>query len=1105
MFAHRSHRLAACLLLAVAPSRASAQVVLPGQKGGESKEKAGNLAPHLVCTVCGERNYNLHDDGRRDEAGHVIAWCSHCKRDTAQNPPSTGGSGEKTVKMSQATSRRLVLPQGATGTESGKPSTAQVPPATKGTGPASSGPAAFILSEVRRLKNPEDSLGQRAVESLLALGPDGIQAARESLSSEEAPVLLCSARVLLRSGPPADSDLVFHRVREALPAAAGAPLVELLVRSDPIRASPAFLAEMLDHPHLGVRSAAQKHLAAVAGADLLPLLAKPLASKRADTRKRALELVSGVDGSAATELLLERIADPSASVAGAAVDGLAARPDPDLDAKLIGQAFRERWILRPGACALVAIVEREDRTLKPILDETRVEALLAGLQSGDPFLSGTCAAALAGIGFRSRDAGSTTWLDQDVVDRLVSAVSGHVFHSDLPLLQSPALRRLELVSGQGIGADGPRWVTWWLSAREGFLAHRAWLTVAPEDASRIRLAYKQAGSDPRDFLLVGPESDDGAPSSSGSTEVVRLSPAEARDLVGALAREGIFGPERLPGLRGLRGAGERTLEVAIGAGAGAVHGARGKGFVFGAGQDEDWFDRTVALAKELEDRGRWQRYPDPSRQATRADLWKEQSGWWSEEHGAVERALRLKQLVLVALPSLAGPARERAIGELERLYSAEKVAEPADYAPLYRALTGEAYWAESARRLLALTLAAARAPGAVGAAPPQGDGAAPAATADRGPARPPAREIAPEQAKALVDLLVEKLSTAPPAELARVFVCGGPEFASRMAADPRPAVRAAAARALGESPSGEPAPAPSPETVATLMRLVGDKEEPVEVAAVESLGRLRVESARTELLVRARLGTPDVRAAALRAVGKLGGELVLDALALGAASADVQVRTAAAWGLADLRDPSSAPLLIGMLGQGEQSPTTEPARAGLLAMGSSAWTELLRVVHSPTHRARRDAALLLSRQCVPEAASPMIAILSSDPRDEHVASELAVLTSVDLRGEPDPASAWWAWWDTVVHDDGLAWFLSALSRAGATPPAKEAFAGAGRREARLFLLEVLGRKEPHFVERARRELGRMLARDLGPLPLRGAERSAWIEALRAGTAEPEPK
>lgn len=1136
MPAFRSTRFLAhgVLVLAATVGSARAQIAGAGQKPADLKQRAGNLAPHLVCTICGERNYNLHDDGRRDDQGRVIAWCSHCKRDTSQR--AAEGAAQPTSKAT-GKGGRLVLPttlpplpgapEAARSAEKSAPAAAS--PATRAGGNPAADPASFILGEVRKLTNVDDTLAMRAVDSLLALGPDGIAAARESLSAPEAPVVLTGARVLLRSKDPADADLVFQRMREPLPVAAGAPLLELLVKTDPIRASPAFLAEMLEHPHVGVRAAAEKHLAAQAKPETLALLAGPLASKRSDTRCKAVQIASAIDGPESTQILLERVADPSATVASAAVDGLADRNDPDLDGKLIGLAFRDRWVLRPGACALVAIVEREDRAVRPILLDAHVEPLLAGLQSNDPFLSGACAAALAGIGFRSRDTKNTAWLDQGVVDRLVSAVSGRQFHSDLPLLQGPALRRLELLTGQGIGTDGPRWVEWWLHAREGFFARRAWLDMTPDGAPRIAVRYKQTGSAPQDFAVQGPRYDEGSPEIPGASErilggagdLVRLTESQARDLVAALDREGIFGPDRLPGVHGLRGSGERLLEIAIGASPGSSHGERGKTFIFGPGVSEPWFERIAALAQELEDRGRWQHYPDPARHATAADLWKEQSAWWAEEHSPIERALRMKQLVLVALPSLTGPSRERAIAEVERLYATDHAAEPQDFASLYRALSSEAYWSETAHKLLDLALAASRAPGAIGAEPP-----APAEPSV-GPAAPDAkpRELTADEAKPLVDLLVEKLSTAPPDQLAHVFARTGPGFATMMAGDPRPAVRAAAARALAETTELEPgsaataAPAdgppapdaggraadPSAETVATLLRLLDDKDERVEIAAVEALSKLRVESARTELLVRARLGVPDVRAAALRGIGRLGGEYVLDALSLAVADSDVKVRTAAVWGLADLHDPASASLLVGMLGQGDGVPTTEPARVGLLAMGPGAWTELLRVVHSPTHRGRRDAALLLSRQSVPEAASSMMAMLSTDPKDDHIASELAVLTGVDLRAQPDPAAAWWSWWDGVVHDDALSWFLSALSRAGATPPEKEAFSGSGTREARLFLLEILSRKEHHLVERARRELARMLAKDIGPLPLKGADRDAWIARLRSEVDASESK
>ena len=153
-------------------------------------------------------------------------------------------------------------------------------------------------------------------------------------------------------------------------------------------------------------------------------------------------------------------------------------------------------------------------------------------------------------------------------------------------------------------------------------------------------------------------------------------------------------------------------------------------------------------------------------------------------------------------------------------------------------------------------------------------------------------------------------------------------------------------------------------------------------------------------------------------------------------------------------------------------------------------------MHSPAHGQRREAAILLGMQGVPQAVSPMMTLLTDNPEDQHLARELAILTCVDLRGEPDPALAWWNWWEYVVHNDSTAWLRAALERVEVVAPPAEAFADGGNEECILFLIDVLGRTETHLVERARRELSLRLGRELGALPPPGAEREAWIAAAR---------
>src|SRR6185436_18098258 len=126
-------------------------------------------------------------------------------------------------------------------------------------------------------------------------------------------------------------------------------------------------------------------------------------------------------------------------------------------------------------------------------------------------------------------------------------------------------------------------------------------------------------------------------------------------------------------------------------------------------------------------------YPDPARHATSLDLWKEQSAWWAEEHTDLERALRMKGLVLAALPRMDGPKHVEAIAELERLYKAG-AAEPKDFEDLRKALSIEPYWADPAKRLLALALESAAASPIV--SEPKDAANAPDASAIGAPAKP---------------------------------------------------------------------------------------------------------------------------------------------------------------------------------------------------------------------------------------------------------------------------------------------------------------------------------------------------------------------------------
>ncbi|MBL8863187.1 MAG: HEAT repeat domain-containing protein [Planctomycetes bacterium] len=1058
------------LLLAVLGTAfpAAAQLKLP-RAPREPRPPSGDLVPYLVCATCSARNYSHATSGRTDAEGRPLAWCEACGRDTPQSYPNAapGGIG---IPLSAQRGGDLKLPRKPRTAPPAQPAPVAPPPApapeptpdalapaaepaSAPGAPAVLAPAAArVLADVARLTSPDSGPAQRAVEALLGLGEDGLAAARGALFEDRAATIVVAARALLRGGTPADADLVVRRLRGRLPGSAGAPLLQTLVAEDPIRATDELFAALLDHPQPALRSAAARELRARLGDGSLELLLPALSSARAETRVLALELTAAVPGERATAALLERLADPNPRAAAAAVAALRLRPDADLDRELLARAFRDRWVLRPGAYALLAIMDREDAGLRPILAEEHVEPLLASLGSNDPFQAGACAAALAGIGFRSVRADVATWLDGPVVDRLVMAVSGKVFHDDHSSLVGPAVRRLRLLSGESIAQDGGAWVDWWVGAREGFRARRAALVIPPGDEAFLRLTATapEAGLD---VELVGPSA---APRRAGSRETIRLSAAQAAELSAALAREGVLSAARMPGDYGAGGRDDRTVTLEIR--------DRTKSFTAGARMREPWFEKLVSLAQSLRHENRWQLLvaPDPAAFAAEAD-------WWAETHDAAQRAQRLTELALAHLRGPHSAGREAAIRELE---AQAKALSSEAFGDLVGALRREPAPGERARRITALAVAAGRAESGL---------------------------LAPPEAQVLLGAAVETFGPGASDLSAPILVASQREFVRRLAADESPLLRRAAAEALGTAPDAD--------DTGALLRLLADPDARVMTAAAESLGAARVEAARDDLLARARLGEPSRRAIALRAAGALGGPHVLDALLLGLAEADVVVRRAAVEGLGRLGDPAAAQILVNVLSDAGDAPIADAARAALIRVGPAAVPALARAAEGGTPRVRRESALVLAQLVAPEAVPPLLELVSQDQRDAAAANELAVLSCLDPRGGATataPAEAWWNWWEGVRHDDALVWFRAGVERLGIPQPREGALEGAGTAEGRRFLLTLVEREETWLAERAWREYRRLEGRGAGELPPRGAQRAAWVRERLAALASAAP-
>ena len=1070
--------LVPALLLLSTPA-ALAQLDLPAKKTGDTARAADSISkgkqkghspsePHLTCTVCGNANYDVPIQWNAP-GGLQQAYCKVCHAPRTHYLPRDKGTGK---------SRRgggLDLPkdgrglrspaeagggQGARAEEQGAASVAAARRDERLR--ADSDPALGdltrssqeILETLARLRDVNDPVALQAGETLLSLGDAGRVAARVALGSDHAPTMLTGVRVLLRSGVPEDAEVVVQRLQRRMPNRAAGPALSELIDLDPVRATPKLLCQLLDHPQQPVRAVASRRLAELDTDDLVPYLGLALHSQRGDTRLRAINLLALRESPEVRDQLLTCLADPQAKVAARVIEALARFDDPALDDILLARAFGDRWLLRPSAYALLALIAREDRLLEPKLGEGHVEALLTGLDSHEPFIAGTCAAALAGIGFRSDRPEVSEWLDSEVAGKLVAVVAGLEFFNDYPALREPALRRLKMITGQSFGTDGPAWAEWWLSAKDSFVASRAVLPAKEGDERRLQVAFRDRSSGEA-FVLVGPDLARRPPADRG--EVFYLDAASARDLLDFLSAQGLLGIERLPGTRGGLPDKGRLLDVRIG--------ERSKNFIVGPSQHLAWFDQSVGRAQALAERCHWQRFPDPKIHGSRLELFLAEGPWWFGDHDAAARNARLKQLIFARAHDIPTRERDPEVAALEEIEQDGGGLGQGDFHPLLELLKEEPWLGGRAEKLARLARVAAG-------------------------LKPGADTSEPELAARLwelIDTLHDRFSAEAMPLLAGLIADAGPPVARVAATDSRPILRAVSAHALSLSASEE--------DLAALRTLLEDRVIDVKVAAIDAIGSAKLASLREIVLERARAGEVEERAAALRAVGRLGGEGVRDVLTTALTEDDVRLRLAAARGIAALHDPDTVPLLVSLLRQRTTPGMVRVVREALLDQGEAAHDELFAAMRSPSRELRREASLLLARQGVAAAAPVMMELLSGDQTDGEVARELAILTCIDMRGEIDPAESWFQWLDTVRRGDSLAWLRAAAEARSIPAPSAEAFEEKGNRDVIGFLIQMMRVPEDYVAERARRELSHYVGRELKELPPHGTLRDRWLSTL----------
>ncbi|MEZ5974704.1 MAG: HEAT repeat domain-containing protein, partial [Planctomycetota bacterium] len=980
----------------------------------------------------------------------------------------------------------LDLPSGApvkAATPAPAPADPASPAAPAQVGNDASAPAArSIFEDVARLRKPTHAQLESAADALLQLGTAARTEALRRLAGNDESALIVATRVLLSTGVAEDSQAVVQRLTQPLPPRASATLISQVIELNPVAASPRWLIGILGHKQKPARLAAFRQLQTLAERpnmrteDWLPDLAEVLETGTAHAREMALTLVGQMPLEATLQVVLGRLGDSSGQVAHLAVEILSRSNMEAVEAELLVRAFGSQWILRENAYALLALIEREDRTQKPVLHNGHVETLLKALEMNEPMVHGTAALALAGIAFRS-EGQTPAWLHPQVMDELVAVAAAITYFEDRQSLIDPTLRRLQQLTGNSFGNNGPAWAEWWIGVRSSFRPSRVAMAYTEAEVPGLMLEYADRRSGEH-VVLVGPERMYAEGDVPGAVPYF-LTAAECQEVVTWLQQSGALGSGQMPGPRGSMPDLGQQLEVMLGTSA--------KSFSMGPEHLETWFEQLASSIEALVDANRWQDYSLTSE-------FKDKREWaWhvqTNEPRYADESLRTAWLAGVYRDWLMKQPvgyRRTGLRALQALAAESGGVLPAEIFDSlihqvgeYRTLGNEA----------SVLFEVAHAATGLAAGPKAGPEAA-------------------GLGERLIGTLIENYGFAALEPIGKVLADLGPERI-RLAAGSSDGVLRAAAGVLWVN-ANDPALADGIET------LLKDKEAAVVVPVLTAAGLQHRADALSFALLYSSDTRPELRTAALRTLGRLGGDRARETLMLVLGEPSDTYRRTAAEGLADLKDVKAGPILVALLRNARAQGILDVVRRGLLDLGPAAHESLLAALTSPSVSSRREAALLLGLQDVPRAAPALMRILTEDSTDSEVAGVLVGLTCVDLTRQEDRAEAWWAWWDSVRQQDALSWFLAACAHRGLPypHPIEEHFlrpqdlgpdgSWVGSRlskDGMAFLLEAMRREEPWLAARAWREWNRRSDVVLEPMPENLAVRRQWVnqqaEALAQG-------
>jgi len=837
-------------------------------------------------------------------------------------------------------------------------------------------PAEEIFLAFETVGRDTEVVHKRTLNELRSLGLRTKPAALKALGSPFSPSVVLGAELLEWVGGAEDAEALVAAASSTPDTAAVNACLSCAMRLGNGHL-PANAVTLLDHPRRQVRTLAEARLQEKPSQDYLPKLLQFLNYGRdSDLKLRAARLLSAYPGQEdVRDGLRGTLAGDSVEVAMVAIHALQGQGGEDDISYMEKELLVAKTTQEAGYLAF-GLVQLQDQRPELVLNPGLESRLRFLLDDQDLFVSGTAAAALAELAFRTDLVGSQAELDRKLPLYLVRAVGGVIFYPQYSYFAPLAERSLRRITGEDFGGeDGSAWIRWMQENQEGFQLVRGQLDLNDESLPRLRLAW--AAGEGLAQVFVGPK----AAWSYGDRV---LGPSDLALLQAALVKSRLLEASVLPGTYGL-------ATSALSASFDIKLGTQRKMMRYRGRAGDSTYQPMLAVLQDLESKTAWQSLASRDEMGHQFVLDHLQE--FDQMAPGTARQGVLLALMRERLDTLDEQALRNWVRELQEMSDLDGL------------------WSEELA-LDFLGLAAREAPQ---------DTTFATQLLDLALTVPSAKLLSPTVEAILAldsdlqqPLLLAALQRFSPSDLAMLL------------GDPRLKLREAAVNVLAMADPTQAAP--------LLRTALADPEQSVVRQALRSLGTLAVADEDTFQALQA-FAAPgqdsELRGEAMWGLGRLGNSQAVPLLLEASREQEMPIQVAAIEALGHLGGQEADDALRALFPEYADSVLESSYLRAIMSAGAGRARAILRPhLLSEDPLVSNRAALLAGSLGDPASAPSLMAMLQGAPRDAELLQALATTVCVDFRRLPDPAGTYLAWWEEHRKQPPSLWLQKPAADAG---------------------------------------------------------------------------